>query len=182
MLVLTDGEHVVPLATSQDHKRALEGDRGPNTGGMGVYSPVPIVTEEEYDTMLECMNKTVDTLREMGLKYSGCLYGGFMLTDEGPKILEFNARFGDPETQVILPRMQGDLVDIMIACDEGTLSQDLISWEDDWAVCGCLAANLINSLLRTLDSLYTSNAFLRFSSVIFTSRISSKCSFALVSR
>ena len=140
MLVLTDGEHVVPLATSQDHKRALDGDKGPNTGGMGVYSPVPIVSDEEYSLMLSYMKKTVKTLSEMNIKYSGCLYGGFMLTEDGPKILEFNARFGDPETQVILPRMHGDLTNIMIACDTGNLTNDLIGWKDDWCVCVVLTS------------------------------------------
>lgn len=140
MLVLTDGRNVVPLAISQDHKRALEGDMGPNTGGMGVYSPVPIVSDDEYKIMLDCMQRAVDTLSEMGIDYSGCLYGGFMLTEDGPKILEFNARFGDPETQVILPRMKADLVDVLLACDNQTLSQDMIDWDDKWAVCVVLTS------------------------------------------
>lgn len=134
LLALTDGTTLVPLATSQDHKRALDGDRGLNTGGMGVYSPVPILLPGELDRMVEIEQKVVDELRREGITYSGCLYGGFMLTKDGPKVLEFNARFGDPETQVVLPRMKGDLVEAFHACDAGTLSPDMVSWDDDWAV------------------------------------------------
>ena len=134
LLALTDGTTLVPLATSQDHKRALDGDRGLNTGGMGVYSPVPILLPGELDRMVEIEQKVVDELRREGITYSGCLYGGFMLTKDGPKVLEFNARFGDPETQVVLPRMKGDLVEAFLACDAGTLSPGLVSWDDDWAV------------------------------------------------
>lgn len=133
LLALTDGTTLVPLATSQDHKRALDGDRGLNTGGMGVYSPVPILLPGELDRMVEIEQKVVDELRREGITYSGCLYGGFMLTKDGPKVLEFNARFGDPETQVVLPRMKGDLVEAFLACDAGTLSPDMVSWDDDWA-------------------------------------------------
>ncbi|MCH3925187.1 MAG: phosphoribosylamine--glycine ligase [Atopobiaceae bacterium] len=134
LLALTDGTTLVPLATSQDHKRALDGDRGLNTGGMGVYSPVPILLPGELDRMVEIEQKVVDELRREGITYSGCLYGGFMLTKDGPKVLEFNARFGDPEAQVVLPRMKGDLVEAFLACDAGTLSPDMVSWDDDWAV------------------------------------------------
>lgn len=134
LLALTDGTTLVPLATSQDHKRALDGDRGLNTGGMGVYSPVPILLPGELDRMVEIEQKVVDELRREGITYSGCLYGGFMLTKDGPKVLEFNARFGDPETQVVLPRMKGDLVEAFLACDAGALSPDMVSWDDDWAV------------------------------------------------
>ena len=134
LLALTDGTTLVPLATSQDHKRALDGDRGLNTGGMGVYSPVPILLPGELDRMVEIEQKVVDELRREGITYSGCLYGGFMLTKDGPKVLEFNARFGDPETQVVLPRMKADLVDVFCRCDNGTLDQADVSWDDDWAV------------------------------------------------
>ena len=116
LLAFTDGKTVRPMATSQDHKRALEGDKGPNTGGMGVYSPVPIVTDEEHATMVKVMEQTVAELAAEGIDYRGCLYGGFMLTPAGPKVLEFNARFGDPETQVVLPRLKNDLVEVMLAC------------------------------------------------------------------
>lgn len=134
LLAFTDGVTVRPMATSQDHKRALEGDLGPNTGGMGVYSPVPIVTPEEHETMVAIMHQTVEELHREGIDYRGCLYGGFMLTPAGPKVLEFNARFGDPETQVILPRLQNDLVDVMLACAEQRLDEVELSWCDDWAV------------------------------------------------
>ncbi|MGN0286552.1 MAG: phosphoribosylamine--glycine ligase [Atopobiaceae bacterium] len=134
LLALTDGKTLVPLATSQDHKRAQDGDRGPNTGGMGVYSPVPILLPGELDAMVDIEKRVVAELASEGITYSGCLYGGFMLTKDGPKVLEFNARFGDPETQVVLPRMKGDLVAAFLACDNGTLSPDMVAWDDDWAV------------------------------------------------
>lgn len=134
LLALTDGKTLVPLATSQDHKRALDGDFGPNTGGMGVYSPVPMVTDEELETMIDIEKRVVAELAAEGITYSGCLYGGFMLTKDGPKVLEFNARFGDPETQVVLPRMKADLVDVFLACDNGTLDPKDVRWGDDWAV------------------------------------------------
>ncbi len=134
LLALTDGKTVVPLATSQDHKRALDGDRGPNTGGMGVYSPVPILLPGELEQMVEIEEKVVAQLAAEGNPYSGCLYGGFMLTKDGPKVLEFNARFGDPETQVVLPRMRADLVECFLACDAGTLDPSMVEWDDDWAV------------------------------------------------
>ena len=134
LLALTDGTTLVPLATSQDHKRALEGDLGPNTGGMGVYSPVPIVTDEELEQMIDVERRVVAQLAEDGIDYRGCLYGGFMLTKDGPKVLEFNARFGDPETQVVLPRMKADLVQVFLDIDAGRLDPASIEWEDNWAV------------------------------------------------
>ena len=140
LLALTDGKMLVPLATSQDHKRAYDGAKGPNTGGMGVYSPVPVLLDGELETMVEIERKVVAELAKEGIKYTGCLYGGFRLTKDGPKVLEFNARFGDPETQVVLPRMKGDLVECFLACDDGTLSEDMIGWDDDWAVSVVLAS------------------------------------------
>ena len=134
LLAFTDGKAVLPMATAQDHKRALEGDKGPNTGGMGVYSPVPIVTEDELSAMKQVMLDTVAELAAEGIDYRGCLYGGFMLTNDGPKVLEFNARFGDPETQVILPRLKNDLVEVMLACAEGRLDEVELAWRDEWAV------------------------------------------------
>lgn len=134
LLAFTDGKTVLPMATAQDHKRALEGDKGPNTGGMGVYSPVPIVTEDELAAMKQVMLDTVAELAAEGIDYRGCLYGGFMLTEDGPKVLEFNARFGDPETQVILPRLKNDLVEVMLACAEQRLDEVELAWRDEWAV------------------------------------------------
>jgi len=140
LLALTDGTYVVPLATAQDHKRAYDDDKGPNTGGMGVYSPVPFVTDEELSQMIAIEQRVVDQLKKEGINYSGCLYGGFMLTKDGPKVLEFNARFGDPETQVVLPRLEGDLVSILMACDNGTLRHQQVSWSDTVAVSVVLAS------------------------------------------
>ena len=134
LLAFTDGKTVRPMSTSQDHKRALEGDRGPNTGGMGAYSPVPIVTPEEHEAMVDAMEKTVAQMAAEGIDYRGCLYGGFMLTPAGPKVLEFNARFGDPETEVVVPRLQNDLVDVMLAVAEQRLDQVELDWCDEWAV------------------------------------------------
>ena len=142
LLALTDGKTVVPLATSQDHKRAYDGDKGPNTGGMGVYSPVPehLVGAEDLATMTNIMERVVAQLAADGIVYSGCLYGGFMLTKDGPKVLEFNARFGDPETQVVLPRMHADLLEVFMACDAGTLAPSMVQWDDDYAVSVVLAS------------------------------------------
>ena len=134
VLSFTDGEALVPMVSSMDHKRALDGDKGPNTGGMGVYSPVPIVTDEEHATMVKVMEQTVAELAAEGIDYRGCLYGGFMLTPAGPKVLEFNARFGDPETQVVLPRLKNDLVEVMLACANCELDQIELDWRDEWAV------------------------------------------------
>lgn len=140
LLTLTDGTHVMHLACAQDHKRALEGDRGPNTGGMGVYSPVPFVTDEEMAAMEEANERVVAELHRRGIDYRGCLYGGFMLTEEGPKVLEYNARFGDPETQVIVPRMEGDLLEVLMDCAHGRLDPDSMAWRDDWAVSVVMAS------------------------------------------
>ena len=131
------------MAPAQDHKRAYDGDLGPNTGGMGVYSPVPIVTEEEMATMVSIMETSAAATAKAPFEndYRGCLYGGFMLTPEGPKVLEFNARFGDPETQVVLPRLEGDLVDIMLAVAEGRPEDIELSWSDKWAVSVVLASD-----------------------------------------
>lgn len=130
------------MAPAQDHKRAYDGDLGPNTGGMGVYSPVPIVTEEEMATMISIMEQSAAATAKDPFEndYRGCLYGGFMLTPEGPKVLEFNARFGDPETQVVLPRLEGDLVNIMLAVAEGRPEDIVLSWSDKWAASVVLAS------------------------------------------
>ena len=130
------------MAPAQDHKRAYDGDLGPNTGGMGVYSPGPIVTEEEMATMISIMEQSAAATAKDPFEndYRGCLYGGFMLTPEGPKVLEFNARFGDPETQVVLPRLEGDLVNIMLAVAKGRPEDIVLSWSDKWAVSVVLAS------------------------------------------
>lgn len=140
LLAFVDGSTMRLMATAQDHKRAFEGDLGPNTGGMGVYSPVPIVTDEEYAQMAAAMQAACDGLVADGIDYRGVLYGGFMLTPEGPKVLEFNARFGDPETQVILPRLKTDLVEVMLAVAQDHLDEVELDWRDDWAVSVVLAS------------------------------------------
>jgi phosphoribosylamine--glycine ligase len=140
LLAFVDGKHMLPMVPSQDHKRALEGDKGPNTGGMGVYSPVPIVTAEEHEEMLRLIQKTVDALVSEGIDFKGVLYGGFMLTPSGPRVLEYNARFGDPETQVVLPLLESDLVEVMLACSRGELNKVNLKWASDWAVSVVLAS------------------------------------------
>lgn len=142
LLAFVSGGKAFCMAPAQDHKRAYDGDLGPNTGGMGVYSPVPIVTDEEMAKMVSIMETAAKaTAREpFDVDYRGCLYGGFMLTPEGPKVLEFNARFGDPETQVVLPRLEGDLVEIMTAVAEGKPEDIELSWSDSWAVSVVLAS------------------------------------------
>ncbi|PZU10832.1 phosphoribosylamine--glycine ligase [Sphingomonas sp.] len=121
---LADGTTAIPFGSAQDHKRVGEGDTGPNTGGMGAYSPAPVLTPTlEAQTMREIILPTVRAMAEAGMPYSGVLYAGLMLTAEGPKLIEYNARFGDPETQVLMPRFDGDLIDLMLAVAEGRLAE-----------------------------------------------------------
>ncbi len=131
-----------PMAPAQDHKRAYDGDKGPNTGGMGVYSPVPIVTDDEMAAMTEIMDQAAAATAGAAFSddYRGTLYGGFMLTDAGPKVVEFNVRFGDPETQVVLPRLESDLADVMDAVARGHVDEIDLAWSDAWAVCVVLAS------------------------------------------
>lgn len=138
---ITDGEVVLCCEPAQDHKRAYEGDRGPNTGGMGVYSPVPIVTAEEKVAMTKIMEQTVAALKSEGIDYRGCLYGGFMLTPTGPRVVEFNARFGDPETQALMPRLKSDLVDVFMALDAKELSGVELEWDEHFCVGVVLASD-----------------------------------------
>ncbi len=141
ILALIDGEHVVMLASSQDHKRALDGDRGPNTGGMGAYSPAPIVTEAVLEKVrTEIYDRTLSELRKRGITYKGVLYAGLMIDNGQPSVVEFNCRFGDPETQAVLARWDGDIIPAIEACIDGTLSEDLISWKDEQSVCVVMAA------------------------------------------
>ncbi|MDD4899546.1 MAG: phosphoribosylamine--glycine ligase [Candidatus Omnitrophica bacterium] len=137
ILVFTDGKTVVPLASSQDHKRIFDGDHGPNTGGMGAYSPAPVVTPKLFQEIMEkVINRTISGLAREGISYQGVLYAGIMLTDSGPKTLEFNVRFGDPETQAILPRLKSDLLEVMLAVSEGNLSRiKNLEWETKACVC-----------------------------------------------
>ena len=122
VLSFTDGKTVVPMVSSKDHKRAYDGDRGLNTGGMGTISPNPHYSGEmARRCMKEIFQPTIDAMREEGRPFQGCLYFGLMLTQDGPKVIEYNSRFGDPETQVVLPRLKTDLVEILEACIDGTL-------------------------------------------------------------
>lgn len=121
LMVVTDGESIVPLIPVQDHKRAYDGDLGPNTGGMGCYTPVPVVTQEFYDQVIETIIKpTIRAMKSEGCPYTGLLYTGVILTADGPKVLEYNARFGDPETQVVLPMLESDLVELLYASALGS--------------------------------------------------------------
>ena len=144
LIALTDGETIVPLVPCQDHKRVGEGDTGPNTGGMGCYSPVPAFTDEMLQQAIETILKpTVAGMRADGITYRGALYAGLMLTPQGPKVLEYNCRFGDPETQVILPRLESDLLPLLMACAEGAstpLSEVACEWTNQAAVCVVLSA------------------------------------------
>ena len=141
ILAFCDGKTVVPMVSSQDHKKIFDNDQGPNTGGMGAYSPVPFYPDEFEERVLkEILKPTVKGLRSEGKEYKGVLYAGLVLTKEGPKVLEFNARFGDPETQVILPRLKTDLIDILNAVIEETLHKINIEWEDNAAVCVVVAS------------------------------------------
>lgn len=141
VLSFCDGKTVVPMVSAQDHKRALDGDKGLNTGGMGTFSPSVFYTEEMNE---ECMKTifqpTVDAMAKEGRPFVGILYFGLMLTKDGMKVIEYNARFGDPETQVILPRLKTDLLEIMEACVDGKLADMNIEWYDNAAVCVVLAS------------------------------------------
>jgi len=136
-----DGETIVPMVPAQDYKRIYDGDEGPNTGGMGCYSPVPAVTDEIFSQVLEeFLVPTVRTLAQEGTPYTGTLYAGIILTPDGPRLLEYNCRFGDPETQVVLPRLQTDLVDVLLATAEGRLDQVQVRWRDQVCVCVVVAS------------------------------------------
>ncbi|MFK8052116.1 MAG: phosphoribosylamine--glycine ligase [Woeseiaceae bacterium] len=142
-IVLTDGQHVIPLATSQDHKARDNGDMGPNTGGMGAYSPAPVVTDEITDrVMREVIQPTLDGLRADGITYRGFLYAGLMIDDHGvAKVLEFNCRLGDPETQPLMLRLQSDLAALCDAVIDGNLHEQQVSWNPDTALGVVLAAD-----------------------------------------
>ena len=130
VFALSDGKNILPLAACQDHKAALDNDEGPNTGGMGAYSPAPIVSDEQFEEIrVRVLQPMVDAMADEGHPYVGVLYAGVMMTSEGFKVIEFNCRFGDPETQVLLPRMKSDLLPILDACCDGTLHQHSVTWD-----------------------------------------------------
>ncbi len=141
LLAFTDGKTIVPMLAAQDHKRVNDGDQGPNTGGMGAYCPAPVMTAAlKEKTVKEVLRPIVDALAKEGRPYSGCLYAGLMIKGDSVKVVEFNARFGDPETQVVLPLLKSDLAEIMAACAKGTLTPDMVEWSDKAAVCVVMAS------------------------------------------
>jgi phosphoribosylamine--glycine ligase len=140
-LALTDGRSVIPLAMAQDFKRAHDGDAGPNTGGMGAYSPVPFVDQDTATRIVtQILEATIRALRAEGLRYRGVLYAGLMLTEDGPKVLEFNCRFGDPEAQAVIPRLSTDLAELLLACTEGNLHVYRPAWTSEACVTVVLAS------------------------------------------
>ena len=142
VLCFSDGKTILPMTSAQDHKRAGDGDTGLNTGGMGTFSPSPFYTEEVDRFCREHVyQKTIDAMRAEGREFKGVLFCGLMLTADGPKVLEFNARFGDPEAQVVIPRMKNDMLTVMEACVNGTLDQIDLQFEDNAAVCVMLASD-----------------------------------------
>jgi phosphoribosylamine--glycine ligase len=141
ILAFCDGTTVVPMVASQDHKPALDGDKGPNTGGMGAYAPAPVITPELIQEIQETiLQPCVDGMAEDGMPYTGILYAGLMITANGPKVVEFNVRFGDPETQVVLPLMKNDIVPVLQACCRGTLKKESIKYDDGACVSVVLAS------------------------------------------
>jgi phosphoribosylamine--glycine ligase len=139
-LVISDGERFVPLATSQDHKAVFDGNEGPNTGGMGTYSPAPVLSPDmEKEVQEKVIKPILKGMKERGYPFKGILYAGLMITEDGPKVLEFNVRFGDPEAQVILRRLKNDFVDVVNSAIEGNLV-DSLEWIDETAICVVLAS------------------------------------------
>ena len=139
--IFTDGSYCLPLVSSQDHKMSLDGDQGKNTGGMGAYSPAPVMTPELQEYVMEdIVYPTITGMRLQERVFKGVLYVGLMITNDGPKVIEFNCRFGDPEAQVLLPRMAGDLVPVLEACIDGTLEDVNVGWKPEAAACVVMAS------------------------------------------
>jgi len=142
VLSFTDGNVVIPMVSSMDHKRALDGDKGLNTGGMGTIAPNPYYTEEVAAECMETIFKpTIEAMKAEGRTFTGCLYFGLMITPKGPKVIEYNCRFGDPETQVVLPLLESDLLDIMLKIYEGKLAEAEVKFADKSACCVVMASN-----------------------------------------
>ncbi len=162
LLAFSDGLTVKPMVPSQDHKRALEGDKGLNTGGMGAYAPLPICPPAMVSELIRiALQPAVDGLREEGCPFVGVIYGGFMLTKDGPRVIEFNCRFGDPETEVVLPLLDADLLEIAMACAEGRLDRTEVRWKDGAAACVVLASGGYPGSYKTgypITGLETSNS------------------------
>ncbi len=141
VLAFCDGKTILPMASAQDHKRVFDNDQGPNTGGMGTFSPSPKYSDDVRNTVEKTIiNRTVDALQAENVDFKGVVYFGLMLTQDGPKLLEYNARFGDPEAQVVLPRMKNDLLDVMDAVIDGRLDEITLEWDERSAVCVVLAS------------------------------------------
>lgn len=141
MLCFCDGTNVVPMISSQDHKRIFDFDKGPNTGGMGAYAPAPVMTKEMCEEVnVRILRPIVAAMKKEGYPFKGCLYAGLMITSEGPKVVEFNCRFGDPETEAVLPLFDGDLARVMLDCVHGTLSDEAVVWKKSCAVDVVLAS------------------------------------------
>ncbi len=141
ILVLCDGDNICPLATSQDHKQIYDEDRGPNTGGMGAYSPAPIIDDGLYDEIMrDIIRPTINALKEEGINYKGVLYAGLMMTDDGPRLLEYNVRFGDPETQAVLTRIESDFLEALEATVDGKLDEIEIKWDKRSCICVVIAS------------------------------------------
>ena len=141
VLCFTDGKHLSPMLSSQDHKRAYNNDEGPNTGGMGAFAPSPKYTSEIAKVCMDTIFRpTVEAMAAEGRPFQGCLYFGLMLTPDGPKVVEYNSRFGDPETQPVLSLLKTDLLDVMMACTNGTLDQIDVTWSDGAACCIVMAS------------------------------------------
>ena len=142
VLSFVDGKSIQIMSSAQDHKRAMDGDQGLNTGGMGTFSPSPFYTEEVDEFCKKYIYQaTVDAMCQEGREFKGIIFFGLMLTPNGPRVLEYNARFGDPEAQVVLPRMKNDIIEVMEACIDGTLDQIDLQFEDNAAVCVVLASD-----------------------------------------
>ena len=141
MLCFCDGTNVVPMISAQDHKRIFDFDKGPNTGGMGAYAPAPVMTKEMCEEAnVRILRPIVAAMKKEGYPFKGCLYAGLMITSEGPKVVEFNCRFGDPETEAVLPLFDGDLARVMLDCVHGTLSDEAVVWKKACAVDVVLAS------------------------------------------
>lgn len=160
--VLSDGTHTLPLATAQDHKRVGDGDVGPNTGGMGAYSPAPVMTDALCaQVMREIVEPTAAAMRKRGAPFKGVFYAGLMITDQGPKLIEYNVRFGDPECQVLMARLESDILPALMACHSGTLNKINLKWHDDPALTVVMAAKGYpdayekNTLIENVDGLDT---------------------------
>jgi phosphoribosylamine---glycine ligase len=141
LMAFVDGKTMTPMVIAQDHKAVFDEDKGPNTGGMGAYSPVPQIADETVKEAIQTiLYPIVEAFRQEGMEYKGVLYAGLMITDSGPRVIEFNARFGDPETQVVLPRLKSDLLDIMLSVVDGRLDELSVEWSEQSAVCVVMTA------------------------------------------